>query len=1225
MFSKCVLQSRPHARDVGAMASSFAARRTEKVDALFAQVVERVIGVQAGEENLAIAHNYCLYHTRHHSFPDPDPQAVRDEVDALRERLGIHAQLEKQRALEMLVGRFEETPWPDVDVPDVHARVMLLLLRLSGNPLQTKYSHVDAARVIRGDGNVATGTGDARVFPSARDARTTRAREHDEEGTVSDDATESEDDARSIASASTLSDWSDDEETVSKRADAVAARVAAAARAARDAKENERPPGFLSFASEKTLSGGDSSDATSDPNDPSDPNANANANQNKNARLSEFSWRALGDALDAADAAEAKKNDAKTRTADATVFTKKATFVSSAPPPPRRNGAGETVVVSASRLFPALVAARGDDLATNALAGAAERVARGEGRETLASAVAPSRRRRTEASAVGAALHAMHGVAPADGSSGPASVPHLSPCALEAALSGAREAAASLDATRRLARATLDPNASSGPTLRAAAAATSRVEQEIRDALAPLLLRAAGLQAASTRGAPTLLELRASMRVVSARARALRALADAALASPPPEHGHAASPARAASRCLDALRTAAATRQTSASDDGRGFVDAARLFCAAAQPYLAALHRWLDAGALEDPAGELFVRRGPGVAEPPGTEAHWHAGYAVRRGRLGEPECPEFLRRFAEELLEAGKTAGLLRARGPEEGVEAKRRKGEKRRKDKKQGRDEDEDEDETAFVSALPPWRRHLGVSFCLGARAALEGASVAAEARRSEKKASFSRDASRDESRASALAVPETRGAYDSEDDESHALVAPLAPLARAVRVDGERRDPSRDAGGLDPFAGAGMAPLLEEAAATTRLAAFSGGTGAMTDTFSSSCPFSAAAALDAWLRDAPAARAPATAPFAAVVAAAAVAPARDRARRLSRALMARLRGAWGLGAYLAALRATYLGGAGEATSAFARVAHARLDAAEAAAEGDPGSARARAEEALDRAELESALAEAMSTDASGTLPDPATVSLEVLPEDSNNSDAWSSLDALARVRVRVEAPWPLALVVPARSAEAYGAASAFLAQLRFSRAAAEAHATRAWTASSRRQLGGCGGGATARLLAAETRHFVSALHEHVSSRILETSWGEFQKKLARAESLEAAREAHASFLDAACRQCLASPDPTWTLLARQVKAALAAACDLAAAGRRADRDAETSASAAAGAVSEAEAEHIASRFRRARSYILRVVDSKLKIGSFPELAELRSRLDFNGFYGAKDPGEE
>jgi gamma-tubulin complex component 5 len=340
-----------------------------------------------------------------------------------------------------------------------------------------------------------------------------------------------------------------------------------------------------------------------------------------------------------------------------------------------------------------------------------------------------------------------------------------------------------------------------------------------------------------------------------------------------------------------------------------------------------------------------------------------------------------------------------------------------------------------------------------------------------------------------------------------------------------------------------------------------------------------------------------------------------------------MARLRGAWGLGAYLAALRATYLGGAGEATSAFARVAHARLDAAEAAAEGDPGSARALAEEALDRAELESALAEAMSLDASGTLPDPATVSLEVLPEALPehgvvDQQPWSSLDALARVRVRVEAPWPLALVVPARSAEADGAASAFLAQLRFSRAAAEAHATRAWTASSRRQPGGCGGGATARLLAAETRHFVSALHEHVSSRVLETSWGEFQAALARAETLEAAREAHAAFLDAARRQCLASPDPTWTLLARQVRAALAAACDLAAAGRRADRESESERES--GGVREAEAERIAARFRRARSYIARVVDSKLKIGSFPELAELRSRLDFNGFYGASGIGE-
>ena len=46
--------------------------------------------------------------------------------------------------------------------------------------------------------------------------------------------------------------------------------------------------------------------------------------------------------------------------------------------------------------------------------------------------------------------------------------------------------------------------------------------------------------------------------------------------------------------------------------------------------------------------------------------------------------------------------------------------------------------------------------------------------------------------------------------------------------------------------------------------------------------------------------------------------------------------------------------------------------------------------------------------------------------------------------------------------------------------------------------------------------------------------------------------AGEAHAKFLDATARQCLVSPDPTWTLLAGQVKAALAIACDFAASQR-------------------------------------------------------------------------
>jgi hypothetical protein len=43
---------------------------------------------------------------------------------------------------------------------------------------------------------------------------------------------------------------------------------------------------------------------------------------------------------------------------------------------------------------------------------------------------------------------------------------------------------------------------------------------------------------------------------------------------------------------------------------GDGFVTTLRLLCSAAQPYLAALHRWLEAGELSDPSGELFVAAG---------------------------------------------------------------------------------------------------------------------------------------------------------------------------------------------------------------------------------------------------------------------------------------------------------------------------------------------------------------------------------------------------------------------------------------------------------------------------------------------------------------------------------------------------------------------------------------------------------------------------------------
>ena len=70
-----------------------------------------------------------------------------------------------------------------------------------------------------------------------------------------------------------------------------------------------------------------------------------------------------------------------------------------------------------------------------------------------------------------------------------------------------------------------------GPTIRAFAAALARHVRELREELAPLVQRAAGLAAGGAgdkAGAPTLLELRAAVRSVAARARVLDSLAAAA-------------------------------------------------------------------------------------------------------------------------------------------------------------------------------------------------------------------------------------------------------------------------------------------------------------------------------------------------------------------------------------------------------------------------------------------------------------------------------------------------------------------------------------------------------------------------------------------------------------------------------------------------------------------------------------------------------------------------
>ena len=450
-------------------------------------------------------------------------------------------------------------------------------------------------------------------------------------------------------------------------------------------------------------------------------------------------------------------------------------------------------------------------------------------------------------------------------------------------------------------------------------------------------------------------------------------------------------------------------------------------------------------------------------------------------------------------------------------------------------------------------------------------------------------------------------------------------------------------------------------------------------------------AAAKLDAWLATSAAARSAATCPAAVLLEAAAVAPAMRRVCAVSNALVARLRGEWGLRETLSSLRAAYLGGAGEAAHAFASAVFGRLDRfgpappRQVAGGGDEDEGDERGDIYVawsDPSELNAALAEALAADESGELPDPREIFVETTRGRDNTSppgtpgrasassqvraggdgdegeerqtegktgglrEGKAQLEALATLRLSVRVPWPLTLVIPERCLERYNAAWVFLLQVRRARAALDEVVKAGWSGAARRVPGGGGGGPHARRLATELRHFVAALHEHIISRVLHSAWRDLVVAIERADSIRAARDAHAAFLDATARQCLVSPDQTWTLLAGQVKAALAIACDFAAAQRRSAATAKDSASdadpsvgmrlvgppaasTAAAArqaaalqgyapVPEDEAERLAAAFRRARSYVLRVIESKLKLGAFPELAELRLRLDFNGFYG-------
>ena len=110
--------------------------------------------------------------------------------------LEARQQLDKQQALDMLVARFRRAEWR-TDTPDVHTRIISLLLELSRNPLQTKYTHIDAMAAL-GEDDMGAVDATSDEEDDKRDTDPTSSSPMDEDVDAGSD--------------STLSDWTDDEE-----------------------------------------------------------------------------------------------------------------------------------------------------------------------------------------------------------------------------------------------------------------------------------------------------------------------------------------------------------------------------------------------------------------------------------------------------------------------------------------------------------------------------------------------------------------------------------------------------------------------------------------------------------------------------------------------------------------------------------------------------------------------------------------------------------------------------------------------------------------------------------------------------------------------------------------------------------------------------------------------------------------------------------------------------
>ncbi|GBF98777.1 hypothetical protein Rsub_11359 [Raphidocelis subcapitata] len=119
--------------------SEFGLRVQASRHELLSQLVTRVVGVQPGDENHALALDFALQHAYYHSHGDPNPSHVADFYDGVERRLRDDSQTAKAAALRALQRRALQLPRPRDGSRDHPWPLLAMLAALTGRPLESAF------------------------------------------------------------------------------------------------------------------------------------------------------------------------------------------------------------------------------------------------------------------------------------------------------------------------------------------------------------------------------------------------------------------------------------------------------------------------------------------------------------------------------------------------------------------------------------------------------------------------------------------------------------------------------------------------------------------------------------------------------------------------------------------------------------------------------------------------------------------------------------------------------------------------------------------------------------------------------------------------------------------------------------------------------------------------------------------------------------------------------